>query len=221
MKKTILSSVALAATLFLSACGGTGQMLTNPSNTVANSPAATTGSSTSGLIQSLAGGLLGNLLGNTITLSPQTIAGTWNYSRPDCVFESENFLMKAGGEVAAAQIEAKVAPYLAKVGIKEGMSYTFNTDGTYTMTIGGRAINGQYTLDAENKTITMTFLAGLTQSTAKIAFTGTKLSLLYDADKLLAMVKGVSKLSGNSTVSTLSQLLDSYDGLLVGLELTK
>ncbi len=221
MKKTILSSVALAATLFLSACVGTGQMLTTPSATTTTTQQTTATSSTGSLLQSLAGDLLGNLLSNTITLSPQTIAGTWNYSGPDCVFESENFLMKAGGEVAAAQIETKVAPYLAKVGIKEGMSYTFNTDGTYTMTIGGRVINGQYTLDAENKTITMTYLAGLAQSTAKIAFTGTKLSLLYDADKLLAMVKGVSKISGNSTVASLTKLLDSYDGLLVGLELTK
>ncbi len=237
--KKYLSLAAFAATLFFSSCTGTtgnagatagdvlssvaSAMMNNAANNNVASQAPQTNVNTGSLLQNLAGGLLSNLLGASTTLSMESIAGTWNYTSPDCVFESENFLMKAGGEMAAAKIEGTIAPYLEKFGFKPGsVSYTFNTNGTYSMTINGRTINGQYTLDAENKTITMTMLAGLMKSTVHVALVGNKLSLLYDAEKLLALFKGISALGkDNSTLSTITKLFESYDGLLIGFELTK
>ena len=165
--------------------------------------------------------LLGSLLGNT-TLSQKDIIGTWHYSSADCVFESENFLMKAGGEVAAAKVEEKINATLTKLGLTgEQITFTFNADNTYTASIKGRVIQGNYSLDVENKKLTLTYLNGLGTITPQIAKTGNKMSLLYDADKLLKFLTTISAVSNNSTLKSLSTLLESYDGMLIGWELQK
>ena len=51
-------------------------------------------------------------------VSAKGLIGTWTYLRPGCAFTSKNLLAKAGGEIAAAQIEEKVLPYYQQVGIK-------------------------------------------------------------------------------------------------------
>ena len=128
--------------------------------------------------------------------------------------------MQAGGELAAGKIETQLDTYLAKVGIKQGAcSYAFASDGTYTATLGAYQLAGEYALNAENKTITMTYLNGLGTTTAHVVKSGNSLSLLFEADKLLAMIKKVPLLSKSSAVSSLSKLLDSYDGLLVGMQM--
>ncbi len=223
MKKNILTFAVVLATGLLAGCTPTGQSIL--SNMASNSmqqgtPSTTTSqSSTTGNAIS---SFLGSLLGSFTTLDQKDILGTWNYSGPDCVFETENLLMKAGGEVAAAKIENQLSGALAKVGISSGKcAFTFNQDNTYTATIGGRTISGTYTLDAENKTITMTYLQGLGTMTPKVAKVGNKLSLLFDADKLLKTVGTVAALSGKSSLNTLSNLINSYDGMLIGMELQK
>ena len=50
-------------------------------------------------------------------LKTQQLIGDWKYKGPGCAFTSENLLAKAGGEIAAVQIEEKVQPYYQQVGI--------------------------------------------------------------------------------------------------------
>lgn len=213
-RSTILAG--MLGTLLLSSCGLTGtQLLNNPNGT---GTLAGTNNTTTNVL----GSVLTGLLGGSTTVSQQDIVGTWNYSKADCVFETENLLLKAGGEVAAASIESKLETQLAKVGIKKGScSYTFNSDGTYKAVIGGYNISGNYTLDSSKQTITMTYLGGLGRITPHITKSAGSISLLYESDKLLSMVQKVGKLSSNSAVNGLSDLLGAYDGLLVGMQLTK
>ena len=42
-----------------------------------------------------------------------------------------------------------------------------------------------------------------------------------DSDKLLTLVKTLSAFSSNSTLKTASELLSNYDGLYVGLQMSK
>jgi len=232
MKKFILSLAVMAGTLTLASCGGTGTSnsvlgsvgsallqgaLTNSATTSTTSSTTTTSTSTS-----LLGSLLSNVLGSSSTLTQSSLVGTWKYTGASCVFESENLLAKAGGAVASNQIESKINTQLAKVGIKEGTcSFTFNSDGTYSATIGTRSISGNYTLDSSNKTIKMTYLGGLGSMTPHVSKTGSNLSLLIESDKLLTLLKGASALSGSSSLSTISSLLGNYDGLYLGLQLSK
>lgn len=226
MKKIKMTMVAALAAITMASCGTAGSSLlggmTGGATTPTSSTATTTSNGEEGGLASLLGNVLGAVLGSSNKLSQQDLIGTWKYQGSDCVFESENLLMKAGGEVAASKVESKLDETLAKIGISVGKcTFTFNSDNTYVATIGGRSLSGQYTLDAENKKITMTYLAGLGTMTPNIVKSGNSISLLYEADKLLAIAQKISAMSGNATMQTLASLASSYDGMMIGLELKK
>ena len=131
-------------------------------------------------------------------------------------------MAKAGGAVAATKIEENLNTQLSKVGIGASTcAFTFNSDGTYSAKIGSRTVNGNYTLDAANKTMKLTYLGGLANYSTRVVLSGGKLSLLIESDKLLALMKGISALNNNSNVSSLSSLLSSYDGMYVGIQMSK
>ena len=163
--------------------------------------------------------LLGSLLGNS-TLSANDVQGTWNYQCIDCVFETENYLLKAGGEIAATKVEEKIDETLTKLGVKKGtLSFTFNQDKTFTINVKGRTVKGTYALDMEKKCVTLTYLNGVATITPVIVKSGKTLSLLYDADKFFNFLVTISVTLKNTTVSTISKFLSSYDGMLIGMEL--
>jgi len=222
MKKNFLSTCLLTAVLALAGCSGAGTNSLLGGLGQTGSAAGAGNAATNGTVEALVGNLLGSLLGKSATLTQADLVGTWQYTGPDCVFESENLLMQAGGAVAATQIETKMAAALGKVGFKAGScSFTFKADGTYSAVIGGRTLSGKYTLDAANEKLTMTYLAGVATMNPHVVKTGNSLSLLYEADKLLSLVNGLSSLSGSTGAKTLGNLLSQYDGLLVGIQLQK
>ena len=215
MRKPIIMA-ALLSTLLLSSCGTT-SLGTQGTGLLSGANAGTTGSAASAL-----GSVLTSLLGGSSAVTASDLQGTWTYRKADCVFETQNLLLKAGGEMAAAKIESQLESQLGKVGITPGAcSFTFNSDGTYTATIGQYNLGGNYTLNTSSHTITMTYLAGIGRISPKVVKTGASISLLFEGDKLLSMVQKVGKLSSNSTVSSLSSLINSYDGMLVGMQLSK
>lgn len=230
MKKITLTLAAVAGAMLLTGCGTTGNssVLSSVGQSLLQDAVSGITSSSSSTSQAVSNGtsvlenLLSGVLGSSSKLTQSDLVGTWNYTGADCVFESENLLAKAGGAVAASKIESQMNTQLAKVGIKQGAcSFTFNKDNTYTATIGGKTISGNYTLNSSDKTVKMTYLAGLGSMTPHIAKTGNKLSILMEGEKLLKVLKTVSAVSGSSTLSTVSSLLGNYDGLYVGMQLSK
>lgn len=223
MKKYSIALAFLAGALTLSSCGTTGSLgqSTNNNSTLGS---ANNGSTTGNILSeaSTIGSILGNILSGSSKLSQSDLVGTWNYTGSDCVFKSENLLAKAGGAVAANKVKSELNTQLAKFGIKEGAcSFTFNNDNTYSAKIGNRTIQGNYTLDTANKTVKMTYLGGLASMTPHVAKTGGKLSLLIESDKVLSLVKGVSALSKSTSMSAINSILSNYDGLYIGMQLSK
>lgn len=228
MKHTLHFISAAAVALMLSACTGLG----TGANAMGGDPvlSALTGShnssNTSSSGSGLGSGLLGNLLSTFLgggSVKAADVVGTWTYQGTSCVFESENLLAKVGGTVAATKIEKQIDDNLAKMGIKSGAStFTFNNDGTYTATIGSKKLSGQYAIDSSSNRMTMTYLNGLGKMNATVAKSGRQLSLLFEADKLLSLASGIGSLTGKgSNLSTISSLLGNYDGMQIGLKLTK
>lgn len=215
MRKPIIMA-ALLSTLLLSSCGTT-SLGTQGTGLLSGANAGTTGGAVSAL-----GSVLTNLLGGSSAVTASDLQGTWTYRKADCVFETQNLLLKAGGEMAATKIESQLESQLGKVGITPGAcSFTFNSDGTYVATIGQYNLTGNYTLNTKSNTLTMTYLAGIGRISPKVVKTGASISLLFEGDKLLSMVQKVGKLTSNSTVNSLSSLINSYDGMLVGMQLSK
>lgn len=221
MKKSL---IAIAAII----CGSLLTLNSCMTSRTASNTAASTGSSASSSQSSTAGNILGSLLGsligNAVPVNEKNIAGTWVYSAPEVRFESEDFLSKAGGEVAAASIEKKLSDLYSKVGITPGScTYVFNADKTCSVTIGGKAINGTFTVDSANNAIEIKSNTGLIKLKGKVFFGLNSLIILFDADKILSIVQTVAAFTGdnNSTLGTLAGALNQYQGLMLGMNLQK
>lgn len=171
-------------------------------------------------LKSILSGVVKNVVGDKTTTA-SSIIGTWTYVGPECQFESDNLLAKAGGEVAAKEVEEKIQKVYEKVGM-DGCQYTFSEDGSYSCIVKGKTSSGTYTFDSDAKTVTMKSKLGI-KIVAYVAVTGDSMTLVFKADKLMSVLKTVtSAVSGvNSTASTISSIADSYDGLRLGFELKK
>lgn len=166
---------------------------------------------------SLIGGVIGSLLGNII---PASIEGTWTYAEPTVQFESENFLAKAGGVIAGQTLVNKIAPYYEKVGIKAGvMKITFNSDKTYSMTLGQRTINGTYVFDQSANTLTLNSQLGFKLISGFATLSANQLALTFDTSKLLTLVSTVA--GGTSSLSTVSSIVGNYNGMKTGFLFNK
>lgn len=180
----------------------------------------TTGSSSTG--SSIINGILNNVIGSATFSQADLCAHTWKYSKPGCAFTSENLLAKAGGEIAASKIEEDLSKYYRKFGFSKSNTYfTFKTDGTFAAKIDGKSWNGTYTFDEKTHAIQ---LKGLLLSASGFATrTANGISLLFEQKKLLTLIKTLSKLNltGSTTMSAVSSIVDNYDGVRIGFEMTK
>ena len=171
---------------------------------------------------SIISGILNNVIGSATFSQADLCAHTWKYSKPGCAFTSENLLAKAGGEIAANKIEEDLSKYYNKFGFSQSNTYfTFKTDGTFAAKIDGKSWNGTYTFDEKTHAIQ---LKGLLLSASGFATRTTNgISLLFEQKKLLTLVKTLSKLNltGSTTMSAVSSIVDNYDGVRVGFEMTK
>ena len=176
--------------------------------------------------KSVLGGVV-NKVEETVSKVNESVSmvGTWKYTAPDCKFESDDLLTKAGGELAAKKVEEQMSNYLSKLGFNENTVYVFNADSTYTSTVAGRSINGTYSYNKDTKEVTLKTKIGLklTAQVSTSVLNGGSMSLLFNADKLMSLAQTVTgAVAGKSaTVGTLNTVLSQYDGLLLGFEMKK
>jgi len=200
MKKIKIGMLALASLVMVS-CGNMGQVMSAMTN----------------------GTGLGNAIKSVIGLDKvkaQQLIGDWKYKGPGCAFTSENLLAKAGGEIAAVQIEEKVQPYYQQAGLSaENTFISFKEDGTFSSRIAGTPFSGQYTFDEEPQKITLKSLFLSVNCYAKKEVGG--ISILFEAKKLLTFLQTVSAFSDNKDLQTISDLSKKYDGVRIGFDLNK
>ena len=200
MKKAILGFAAFAC-LAMASCGNMSQVL----------GAMTNGTGVVNAISSVIG---------LDKVKAQNLIATWSYSGPGCAFTSENLLAKAGGEVAAVQIEEKLLPYYKQVGISSSNTFiTFNEDGTFTSKIAGTPFSGKYTFDEATQKITLKGLLLSVNCYAKKETNG--ISILFEAKKLLTVLQTMSAMSGNKDLQTIGDLSKKYEGVRVGFDMKR
>lgn len=171
-------------------------------------------------LKSILTGVAKTVIGDKATTA-SSIIGTWNYLAPECQFESEQLLAKAGGAVAAEKVEENLQTIYQKVGL-DNIQYVFNEDGTYSYILKKRKVNGTYVFDDATKTITMTGKLGV-KTTAHVTVTGKNMSLVFNADKLMSILKVITGAASkvNSTAAAVNSVAGAYDGLMLGFELKK
>lgn len=148
------------------------------------------------------------------------LVGTWTYTEPAVVFSSDNALKNMGGKVASSAIEKQLQSQFEKVGIKKGvMQMTFDKDGNFTQTVGGKTLSGTYSVSGQN--VTLKYAGQVQQIVGTTQIDGSDLLIVMDASKLLKYAKVVGSITGNSLLSTAGNLLSSMNGMEVGLKLNK
>ena len=160
-------------------------------------------------------------VGDKITTEASLI-GTWDYVGPDCQLKGDDILKNIGGETAGEEVEKKMAPIYEKAGLNT-IQYTFNEDKTCSYTIKGKKVEGTYEFDAEAKTVTIKAGKLGLKTTAHIVTLGSNMSFVYDADKILSVVKTITGAASGLTTSasTVNKLLEQFNGMMVGFELKK
>ena len=229
MKKIVFSLMLMLAV----ATGASAQSWKDVLGKVATEVASEVSSTEAG---SAVTNVLGALLGNSLTLSIEALEGTWNYEGVACILESENALSNIGGTVVTSTIESKLDEKLAKIGVTPGKcSFTFVGDGTCTINVNGRDLNGKYELNAEEKMIVFTFVYDKLPLKTYVSYEIQNLNIVFKADRLLAFIKNVASYFSNGatgeqlgqlqsvmqTVGTIGSLLENYDGMMLGAKLSR
>ena len=201
MKKMMKMSLAGLACLALVSCSNMNQVLS----------AMTNGTAVTNAITSVIG---------LDKVTPQGLIGSWQYKNPGCAFTSKNLLYKAGGEVAAVQIEEKLLPYYQQVGISaNNTNITFNQDGTFSAKICGTPFSGRYTFDEASQKITLKGLLLTVNCYTKREISG--ISILFEGKKLLSVLQTMAALSGNQNLETVSEISKNYEGVRVGFDMNR
>lgn len=168
-------------------------------------------------------GLVEGLISKS-NLTEADLVGEYAYSDPAVAFRSTDLLKKAGGAAAAGVLVDKIRPYYEKAGFAN-MTATFNADNTFSFKLKRITLSGTYALQEGSETgdFLFTFKIGgklpLGSFPAHVEKVGSKLTVTFDASKLIALVSAVAQATGQSSLKTMSQLLSSYDGLACGFEL--
>lgn len=175
-------------------------------------------------LKDILGGLVGAVTGNTTT--EQTIVGEWGYTQPAVKLKSDNVLAQAGSSLMTGTIEKKMATYYEKVGLKAGSAaITLTEDQQFKLTMGKRTLQGTYEFDSTTNALTLNFTTKTSVKIGKIRgeaqLSGGDLKLLFAADKMLKIVKGLSAVSNNTSIAAISKAAEQYDGLSLGMTFAK
>ena len=172
-------------------------------------------------LKSILSGVAKAVVGDKATTAT-SIVGTWEYVAPDCQLKGGNLLTNIGGDAAGTEVEKKMEGIYAKTGLNT-IQYTFNEDKTYSYVIKGKKVEGTYEFNAEAKTVTIKTGRIGVKITANIVTLGSNMSFLFEADKVLSVVKTITGVASklNSSAATINTLASKFDGMLIGFELKK
>lgn len=176
-----------------------------------------------------AGGILdaiGSMVGNvtaTDKFSVDDLVGSWSYTSPAVSFKSDNVAKKIGGAAAATAVEGKLEPYYNKLGFNKA-ALEVDAEHNFVLKLGMLTLKGKVEKDTDNALL-FNFSAFGKIPLGKVKANATKsastLNITFDASKLISILSAVSSKVNVSTLSALSSLLSSYDGLYMGFKMKK
>lgn len=214
MKKFIIKLALVALTMVAPASANAQSFLDGLKSVVTS---VTGSEETTNALANIAGNILG-----TSKVKESSLIGTWKYSQPNIVFESDDVLGQLGGSVASSKVQSKLKTGLEKAGLQKGkMTITFNKDKTFAIKVGSKTQQGTYAVKDNN--LTLTFKYSGRSITMNVKQSLGQLQIAMKADKMLQLVTAVAtKASAYSNqMSLVSALLGKYKGMYLGMEFTK
>ena len=225
--KRIKTIIAAVFVVLLGANMANAQSLSDILGKLGNATSSSQSSSSESSSGSGLGGTLGNLLEGVFSssnISVADLAGTWKSSGPAVSFQGDNFLKKAGGVAAATAIESKLDPYFSQYGLN-GAVLTVDNSGNFTLTVKKIKLQGTITETGEKGIFNFNFkaLGKVSMGSVKtyIQKTSNSMDVMFDATKMMTIMTTVAKVTNVKSLSALSSILNSYDGLCVGFKMSK
>lgn len=171
---------------------------------------------------------LGTVANNVLGSGKVTIAdleGNWTYVEPAVEFKSDNLLKKAGGSVASTTIVDKLRPYYSTVGL-DNMTLAVDSAATFKMALKKISFSGEIVRGENDGEFVFKFKAigkiSAGSLNAYISKTATgQIKVTFDVSKLISLVNTIASVTGNSSMKSVSSILNSYDGLTAGFVLKK
>ena len=158
-------------------------------------------------------------------LTAANLTGTWRYVNPALQLKHDGALMNVAGTAATSELEGKLKDFLARAGVQEGLfGYVFAEDSTFTSELKGMKLKGTYEAHEAEGTVTLRYKVAKWDAlslTADVVLTGERLTLLFEADKLLDFLAKVSSISGGTVMQAVNKLATTYEGLMLGFDLEK
>ncbi|MDE5573260.1 MAG: DUF4923 family protein, partial [Muribaculaceae bacterium] len=116
-------------------------------------------------------------------------------------------------------------PYFEKAGLKN-LTIEFGEDSTFTMSIKAVKLSGTVSAKEDGYSFDFAFKAAkkinIGTMTGYVAReSSNKISLTFDASRLITLVDKIASVSKNSSLQAVSKMLDGYDGLTLGFKLQK
>jgi hypothetical protein len=160
-------------------------------------------------------------------INKDALMGVWTYSGVAVEFTGTDLISMLGSSVAAPTIKQSLEAYFAQGGIVRGScSVEFSSDGTYIAKTAHHSLAGLYEFNHQNQTISITYdhpaLGGKNTMVGKLTFTGQKLTLTFEAGKIVALSRLITKDKQlDQSINDLLSMISEYKGLYLGVELEK
>jgi hypothetical protein len=162
---------------------------------------------------------LTGVISSKLIPTEKQIIGTWSYQEPAVMFTSDNALKSTAGTLASASIEKKLQTYFSNVGIKKGnLTITFDEQKNFSIKKGTKSVRtGTYAISGS--TVTLTFKGKTKPCRITPQLDNGSLVMVMDATSLKNFMSGIA--SYVSSLSTVTSVLNAYDGMKVGIRLSK
>ena len=185
-----------------------------------------TGSSSSEGTSSAISNTIGSILGDIVAdndVEVSQLVGEWKYESPAVSFQSDDILKQVGGSAASSTIESELSTYYKKAGFNK-LNLTIDSESNFSMktkyaTLKGTVEKGENGIMIFNFNAFGSFKIASINAYTKLS--GSTLSLTFDVNKLIDLIKTVSNYTKMSTIQTVISIVDSYDGITMGFKLKK
>ena len=149
------------------------------------------------------------------------IVGSWHYDGPSVDAKSKGLLAGVVKPVAKGKLARKLKKAFKKIHLtKNNTTFRMREDGTCSISLLGHDVNGTYSYNPDDESIQFRWLR--VPFTARLVHKKkNEMSITFDTDRLLALFKLLTAVSGNSTLKALAFLSDNYDDVMVGFKLKK
>lgn len=155
------------------------------------------------------------------------LKGVWKYSGAAVEFMGTDLMAMLGSSMAAPSIKQSLESYYAKAGVVQGAcTLEFKGGDVYTARTASHSVEGPYAFDAQNQKVKVTYdhpeLGGKRSLDGRLTFTGEKLMLTFEADKIVAIIQELTKdMALDQNVKDLLNMISEYKGLNLGFEMEK